>query len=294
MKTWCVKRLWGKPEEEMGHQTGTFMGASDTELFYQRWNPSSRSRGVLVLVHGFGEHSGRYSYLVQWMLERDYTIYAFDLRGHGNSPGRRGHINGWHEFREDLRRFLRLVEAMESPSPLYLVGHSLGGLIVLECALRGLLGLRGIIACAPAIGRPPVKPGLMQLAWVMSMIWPTFSVKVDIDPSKLSRDPEVVRAYKEDPLVHNRASARFGAQMELARSWTMAHAREFPFPLLMLHGGADKLASAEASRVFYGRVISRDKELRIYRGGYHELHNDIHREQVLEDMCEWLEEHTGV
>lgn len=275
----------------MSHETGSFTGAGDLELFYQRWRAGTEPSVTLVMVHGFGEHSGRYGHLVEWMVSQGCSVYGFDLRGHGRSPGPRGHIRAWAEFREDLRRFLRLVEAMEAPTPLFLMGHSLGGLIVLECALRGLLGLRGIIASAPSLGQPPVSPMLLVAASVLSRIWPEASFKVRLDPARLSRDPEVIKAYREDPLVHQRASARFGAEMQQARIWTMAHAREFPFPLLLLHGGADRLAPAEASRIFYGRVISRDKELRIYRNGHHESHNDIHREQVLEDLWRWIQEH---
>lgn len=277
----------------MSHQTGTFVGAKDVELFYQWWRPSSAPQGTLVVVHGFGEHSGRYRFLVEWMLDKGYTVYGFDLRGHGRSPGKRGHINAWADLREDVRRFLRLVEAKESPGPLYLMGHSLGGLIVLECALRGLLGLRGVVASAPALGRASMKGWLVYLAKFMSVVWPSFSIQVEVDASALSRDPEVVKAYKDDPLVHRRASARFGAEMFQAQSWTMAHAKEFPFPLLMLQGGADNLAPIQATRTFYGRVLLRDKELRVYRNGYHELHNDIHKEQVMEDLCEWMDSHKG-
>lgn len=275
----------------MSHESGSFTGAGDLELFYQRWRAGTEPSATLVIVHGFGEHSGRYEHLVEWMVSQGCNVYGFDLRGHGRSPGPRGHIRAWAEFREDLRRFLRLVEAMEAPTPLFLMGHSLGGLIVLECALRGLLGLRGIIASAPALGQPPVSPMLLVAASVLSRIWPGASFRVFLDPARLSRDPEVIKAYRQDPLVHQRASARFGFEMQEARSWTMAHAREFPFPLLILHGGADRLAPADTSRIFYGRVISRDKELRIYRGGYHEPHNDIHREQVLDDLWRWIQDH---
>ncbi len=273
----------------MSHQTGSFTGSGDLELFYQRWRAGGQAQATLVIVHGFGEHSGRYEYLVERLLSESCCIYAFDLRGHGHSPGPRGHVRSWAQFREDLRRFLRMVEAMEAPAPLYLMGHSLGGLIVLECALRGLLGLRGIIASGPALGRPPVPAWLLMAAGVISRIWPGLSFQVPLDPSKLSRDPEVVKGYKEDPLVHSRASARLGAEMQAARNWTMAHAREFPFPLLLLQGGADRLAPPEASRTFYGRILLRDKELRVYRNGYHELHNDIHKEQVLEDLWAWIQ-----
>lgn len=275
----------------MGHETGTFAGAGDLELFYQRWLPGREPNAVLVIVHGFGEHSGRYGYLVDWMVSRGCSVYGFDLPGHGRSPGPRGHIKAWAEFREDLRRFLRLVEAMEAPSPLFLLGHSMGGLVVLECALRGLLGLRGIIASAPALGKPPVSDLLLLMGSLLSRIWPAASFKVPLDATALSRDPEVVTGYRQDPLVHQRATARLGSEMDAARQWTMAHAREFPFPILLLHGASDRLAQVEASRIFYGRVISRDKELRIYRNAYHELHNDIHREQVLEDLWRWLQEH---
>jgi alpha-beta hydrolase superfamily lysophospholipase len=275
----------------MNQGEGTFTGAGDLPLFYRCWRPDGDPRGVLAVVHGFGEHSGRYGNLANRLVPRGWAVYGFDHRGHGRSPGQRGHIRFWADYREDVRRFLRFVEAQDVPRPLFLMGHSLGGLIVLECALRGLLGLRGVIASAPALVQTGVSPLLVTASRILSRVWPRFSLEARLDADLISRDPEVVKAYREDPLVHGRGTARLGAEMHRAMLWTRAHAKGFPLPLVILHGGADRLVPVKGSRLFFERITFPDKELRIYKEGYHEPHNDTHREQVLEDLEEWMERH---
>lgn len=275
----------------MERREGTFAGAGGLELYYQCWRPEGRPRAALAIVHGFGEHSGRYMNVVNHLVPRGYAVYGFDHRGHGRSPGQRGYIGAWEEFREDVRAFLNMVGREEPGCPLFLMGHSLGGLIVLEYALHDPQGLAGVIASGPALASVGVSPVLMVLARLLSRLWGRFTMDTRLDATAISRNPTVVRAYQEDPLVHSVGTARLGAEMNTAMAWTQAHAADLRLPLLILHGGADRLAPPEGSRAFFEKVVFPDKERYEYEGGYHEPHNDTIYSQVLSDLEGWLEKH---
>ncbi|MCS7177678.1 MAG: alpha/beta hydrolase [Anaerolineae bacterium] len=275
----------------MRHSEGTFAGFGGLPLYYQSWRPEGEPRAIVILVHGFGEHSGRYMNVVSHLVPRGHAIYALDHRGHGRSPGPRGYIHDWEEFREDIRAFVRMVAEQEPGRPLFLMGHSMGGLIVLEYALRYPEGLSGVIASGPVLAQVGLSPVLMVLARVLSRLWPRFAMNTGLDATSISRDPEVVATYRADPLVHSTGTARLGTEMTRAIRWTHEHAREWRLPLLILHGGADRLVPPEGSRRFFEHVPIADKERIEYEGGYHEPHNDTHRAQVLADLERWLERH---
>lgn len=277
----------------MEHWHSTFEGTGGLQLFVQRWRPEGGSRATLAIVHGFGEHSGRYANVVEYLVPKGYTVYGYDLRGHGRSPGQRGYINRWEEFREDTRAFLALVTREEPDRPLFLMGHSLGGLIVLDYAIRYPEGLRGVIASGPALAQTTASPLLMLLSRVLSRLWPRFSLDTHLDATAISRDPAVVEAYRNDPLVHSLGTARLGTEMTATMDWVNAHAANLRVPLLILHGGADRLVPADASRAFFEQVALEDKERHEYEGGYHEPHNDLGKEQALADLEAWLERHLG-
>lgn len=275
----------------MKHSEGSFQGSGDMVLYGQSWQPNDPARGVLALVHGLGEHSGRYQHLINTLLPRGFAVYGFDLRGHGRSPGRRGYINTWSEFREDVRAFVQMVTREEPERPLFLMGHSMGGLIVLEYTFRHPDGLRGIIASAPGLDTGGISPIALLLGRILSRIWPTFTVNTGLDVTGISRDPAVVQAYQADPLVHNKGTARLGVEGPTAIAWTNAHAAELRLPVLILHGSADRLTNPQISRAFFDKLTYPDKTYIAYEGGYHEGHNDIHYEQVMTDLTNWLEAH---
>lgn len=277
----------------MAHYTGKFRGAGDLELFYQCWETDVPNKANLLIIHGFGEHSGRYMNLVDHLVPRGYTVWGFDHRGHGRSPGQRGHINSWQEFREDVRSFVQMVREKEQRTPIFIFGHSLGGLIALEFALHYPEGLKGVIASSPALAQVGVSPLLLALSKILSALCPRISINIKLNADFISRDKEVVRAYREDPLVHSLATPRLGPEMDKAKSWTMEHAQEWKLPLLILQGTADSLVSPEGSRIFFERVPIKDKKLIEYEGGYHESHNDLHSEQVMKDLEAWLEAHLA-
>lgn len=278
--------------DQIDVRQGWFGGNGGLNLYYQAWSARRTPlRGVVVIVHGVGEHCGAYRHVVEQLAPAGFALYGFDLRGHGRSPGRRGHINSWDDFRQDLRAFLRLVAEQRPGLPRFLLGHSLGGVIVLDYALRYPEGLSGVVAIGPAIGEIGISPALMRLARLVARVWPTFSLRTGLDASALSRDPGVVAAYRADPLVHGVGSARLGAELERAVAWVQAHAAELRVPLLIQHGEADRLARPDGSRRFVASVTAPDKELHEYPGAFHQVHNDLCHAAATAELLAWLERH---
>lgn len=275
----------------MKHDQGAFAGAGGLALFYQCWLPADAPAATVVVVHGFGEHSGRYKEIVNYFVPRQYAIYSFDLRGHGHSPGLRGYINRWSELREDLAAFMELVRREQPTSPVFVLGHSTGGVIVLDYCLRNLDGISGVICSAPLIGEIGISAFLLLLARALDRIWPTLSLSTGLDISKLSRDPAVEREVRADPFFHCLATPRLGMEIERTVEWIHAHAGEFSLPLLIIHGTDDELSPIGGSRRFIQAVTCPDARLQEYGGGFHELFHDIIKEQVLADTESWLTQH---
>lgn len=275
----------------MEHREGTFQGTGTLELFYQCWRPENTPRAVLAIVHGFGEHSGRYMNVVNHFVPRGYAVYGFDHRGHGRSPGKRGDIAAWSDFREDVRAFVQRVAAQEPNRPLFMLGHSLGGLIALEYVLHYPDGLRGVVISSPLLVQAGLSPMVILLAKVLAHVAPSAAIKVGLDATMISRDPAVVKAYQEDPLVHCFGTPRLGDAITAAQEWAHAHAGEWQAPLLMIIGSADKIAPPEGGRKFYARVTFADKQMLDYPGAYHETHNDVIYQQVMADVERWLSAH---
>ena len=276
----------------MERMEGTFPGTGGLGLYYQRWRGPSAGRAILTIVHGFGEHSGRYGNVIAEATARGMTVYGFDHRGHGRSPGQRGHIDRWEDYRGDVKAFLGMVGKNMPNQPIFLFGHSMGALIALDYLLRYPEGLRGaIISGAPFEPVGVAKPYLVTLARILSRIWPKFSLSLGLDPTRLSRDREVVKAYEADPLVHGVASVRWGTETLKPIAWVKGRAGEVRIPILLIHGGADRINAPDGSRSFFEKVSLPDRELKIYPGSFHEPHNDLDYRQVVKDVFHWLERH---
>ncbi|MBA3342970.1 MAG: alpha/beta hydrolase [Gemmatimonadaceae bacterium] len=271
------------------HAETKFAGSGGVELYAQSWTPAGDTHAVVPIVHGIGEHSGRYANLVEYLTSHDFTVFGFDHRGHGRSPGRRGHVARWSEYREDIAAFLRLARESAPGVPLFLFGHSLGALIVVEFTLHYPAGLAGLVASGiPMQPTGVAKPHLVAFARVMSRVWPSLSISMGLDAGALSRDEGVVQAYRDDRLVHPRASVRWGAETLAAIERVRSRAAEIRLPLLLLHGEADRINSVEGSRELLARVSSVDKTLQVYPGGSHEPHNDLCSPQAVSDVEMWL------
>ncbi|MGH7579122.1 MAG: lysophospholipase [Gemmatimonadales bacterium] len=270
------------------HREGWFTGAGGLSLFRQDWRPAGPVRAVLINLHGLGDHSGLYPTLVDHFTARGIAVYAYDLRGNGRSGGRRAYVERWEQYREDLERFVQLVRREEPGRPVFLLGNSLGGLIVLDYALHRSDGIRGVIAVSPPLGRVGVSAPLMALGRVLSRVWPSFSVRTGMDLSGLARDPVVVETVLADPLFHRVGTARLSTEVVAAIARVQENAPRFPLPLLVLHGSADRMVPPDGSRAFVPRVGHPDHELREYAGAYHVLFADLDRERVLADVEQWI------
>ncbi len=273
----------------MTHFEFDLQTSDDLQLYAQAWQPDDNPRGVVCLVHGLGEHSGRYAHVATALNQAGYALLAFDLRGHGKSQGRRGHTPSYDALMDDIANFLAEVEKRNPGIPCFLYGHSLGGNLVLNYALRGNPKLTGVVATAPSL-KLAFEPPAIQVALGRGMdkIWPAFVQPNGLDLQALSRDPEVARKYRSDPLVHDRISARLFVGFFEAGQWALDHASQFRLPLLLMHGGADRITSHEASREFAARAGD-EATLKIWEGLYHEIHNEPEQAQVFDTLIAWLD-----
>ena len=269
--------------------------ASDgVQLCFEGWQPEGETRAVICLVHGIGEHCGRYAHVGAALAQAGYALLGFDLRGHGRSGGQRGHTPSYDALMDDIGTLLDKAAERYPGLPRFLYGHSLGGNLVLNHALRRRPAIAGVVASGPAL-RLAFDPPAVQLAIgrVLDRIWPTFSQSNGLDRSGLSHDPQVIRAYESDALIHDRITARMALSMLAAGQWALDHAAEFTLPLLIFHGGADRLTAPSGSQEFAGKVAA-DCTLKLWDGLYHETHNEFQKDEVLAFMIGWLDEHCLV
>lgn len=272
-----------------------FQGQDGIDFYVRGWEPDGGTpKALIALVHGLGEHTGRYVHVGQAMTDAGYALAGFDLRGHGRSGGARGHASSLDAYMQDIRQFFGLLEQRYSGPPHFLYGHSLGGLLTLTYAIQYGSGLQGVVATSPglrtALEQQKAKLVLVKL---LGSFLPTFTARSGLNPAKISRDPEVVQAYRQDPLVHDSASLAFGKAGLEAVELCFARAREFPVPLLMLHGTGDTIAFSSGSEDFAKQVREAGGEvtLKTWDGWYHELHNEPEKAEVFKFMIDWLNQH---
>ena len=268
------------------HHEGTHPAPDGCELYWQSWLPES-PRGQVLILHGFGEHSGRYQALAGRLVAAGIAVHTFDHRGHGRSGGGRGHIQRWAQFRHDAGRMAS--ELADASLPLFCYGHSMGGLMVLDYALHGEgPAPAGVIASAPFLWPEGVPAWRRALAAVAARLAPTFTESARINASVLSRDPVVVRDYEQDPLVHGEITARLAHEMFGTARRTRAAGAGIRQPLLIVHGEADRLAPAVGSERFFAGVTHPDRTRRTWPDTRHEPHNDLDRDEVITTIRDWV------
>lgn len=275
----------------MNHVQGTFKGFDNLSLYFQSWYPRGYTQAIVVMLHGLGSHSDEFSPAVEYLVAQGYEVHAFDLRGHGRSPGQRGYINAWIEFREDVHAFLKHIYSQRSSCPCFLWGHSLGGTIALDYALRQPNYLHGVIVSAPALEKVRVSPIKLTLGRLLSRVMPRFSLELGIRNELGSRNAAIRAIYLQDPLRHSYGSARLATEFFATVKWINKHTADLQIPLLVLHGGADQVTFPEDSRAFFEKIIFPDKEHHEYPGYYHDLYVDVNYQAILIDMNKWLERH---
>lgn len=257
-------------------------------LFYQAWVPDA-PKAVLVVVHGLGDHSGRYGPFIRYFVQRGFAVALYDQRGHGRSEGERAHAGQFQDFLQDLAQFVQLTKERFPKLPMFLVGHSFGGQVALNFVVRYAKGLRGIILSSPNVMlKLPVPNWKKKMAdWAQNSMG-RMKLSHHIDSKMLSHDPEVVEAYDNDPLVFTHVTARLGAIIMHNLDIIMALASRIHVPALFLQAGSDEICSPEGTRAFFQRVPIVKKQLKVYDGMYHELFNETNRDQVFADTGAWL------
>ena len=264
-------------------------------FFAQGWEPDKgRPKAFIALIHGLGDHTSRFAHIGKAMTDAGYAMAGFDLRGHGRSGGARGHVPSLDAYMQDIRQFFQLMTQRHPNVPHFLYGHSLGGLLALAYTIQYGAGFRGVMVTGAAL-RDSLQEQKAKLALVklLAPILPKMSIQSGLDAATLSRDPEIVKAYRNDPLVHYNITLGFGRAGLSAIDLCFARAKEFPVPLLMIHGKGDQITYSSGSEEFATLVRESGGEvtLKLWDDLYHEVHNEPEKAEVFQFMVEWLDLH---
>jgi len=277
----------------MKHNQGTFNGTKNQKLFYKYWLPDDPSpRAALLVVHGLAEHCGRYSNVVDYFVPRGYAVYGLDHVGHGQSEGLRVYVDHFNDFTDNVKIYFDMIRQWQPDLPIFIIGHSMGGLITTFYLFEHQDELQGAVLSAPLIKAGNETSTLMiTLAKTFSKIWPKLPL-APVEAQGVSRDPVVVQAYIDDPLVYNgKITARLGVELVRAMQQVEMQAAVIKLPLLILQGSNDTLVNPAGAQKLYEQVSTSDKQIKIYPGLYHEIFNEPEHEQVLADVEMWLEAH---
>lgn len=266
--------------------------ASDGLVLYTQSWCAAQPKATIVLIHGISEHSARYRHVGEYWAAHGYTVHTMDLRGHGRSPGKRILVRQIEEHGQDVGTLLTWARQQAPTRPLFLFGHSMGGLIVTYYTLTQSPDLAGVILSGPALKLNGASPLLVAIGHVIAKVYPTFPMST-IDTTGISRDAAVVLANKADPLIyHDGVPAATALAMVKAVAYVQTHWSAFHWPLLILQGTADRIVNPEGSQQFYAQAGSTDKTLKLYDGFYHEVLNEPEKEQVMADVVAWLDNHS--
>jgi acylglycerol lipase len=262
-------------------------------LHQQTWLGDA-PKAAVVLIHGYAEHSGRYEHVAQRFTDAGYDVYSFDLRGHGRSQGKpRAFLETLDDHTGDVDRFLASVREQTGTRPLFLLGHSMGGAISARFLVDGDRDLDGVILSAPALRRAGIlgRP-LEGLFLFIAKRWPRLRLP-KLDSNTVCRDPDVVKRYDSDPLIY-REGMPLGTAAAVIKATRVVDKQsdEISLPIFIAHGTDDKIVNSDASKRLHERVGSQDKTLRLYPGLYHEILNEPERDQVMQDMIDWLDART--
>lgn len=266
---------------------GTIESADGTRIAYRAW-PRAGAAITFAVVHGLGEHAGRYEEFAEGMARHGMATFAVDLRGHGKSPGQRGHLDSWSQWTDDASAFVRQVET-ETEGEVVPVGHSFGGVTMLSTVLAGKLpNSRRFIVSSPALKvKIPVPAWKIALGEATSKVMPKLALDNEVDPRLVSRIPEVIEAYRADPLVHSKISSRLYTEWQAATRYILEHAGEIAIPFLILAGTADGLIDPAGSEELH-RKSAAQSQLKLFQGRFHEPFNDLGNEEVFAVIAGWL------
>ena len=268
-----------------------FANGDDDKYYYLHWPCAEDAKAVILLVHGLGEHCERYAGLAEYLNQHQYALCSMDLPGHGQSSGRRGHIQQFSDFGDAVQSLYDKITSLYPEKPVFLLGHSMGGLIATHFLLDKQSLFKGALLSGAAI-QSPQQPPAFQVAIMraISKIWPTLGV-MTLDASQVSRDPLVVDDYMCDPLVNKgRLSARLLTEIFDAMATCREHAAKIALPIRIMHGGADVMTSPEGSESLHQAISSSDKQLKIYPELFHEIFNEPEKLSIYGEMVQWLDQ----
>jgi len=277
----------------MQHKEGKFRTSDNLCLFEQCWIPNDNPKAVVIIVHGSFEHSSRYSGVAEYLVYHNYKVFTFDLRGHGRSEGERAFVNSFDVLVRDVKDFLLNIFRREGSIPTFMLGHSVGGTILVLFVLTHQPQIQGLILSAPALKLNKGVPWVIRFGSpILGFLLPKLKLS-KLDSRFLSRDPEVIASFEKDPLIY-REGLYAGAVAEFIRAVKRIQRKmeEIKLPLLILHGTRDLLSDIEGSYHLYQRAKSNDKTLKLYENFYHELFQEPEKEKVFDDILLWLNTHT--
>jgi acylglycerol lipase len=272
---------------------GTFSSQDGTSIYWKAWLPDGTPKALIHLIHGYAEHIDRYGNVVNELIPAGYAVFGNDHRGHGKSQGRRGHVNSFQEFIDDERQFALEVIKTKFPDSLYfMLGHSMGSLIAMNYVEQYPDGIKGLILSGT--GSQPGKDIpkiLITVTKVLSKVLPAVHVKSPLPPEFISRDPDVVKAYVDDPLVYNVITPRLAHEMNRYVVLGAQNAFKIKTPVLIQLGSQDTAFSGQ--KELYERIGAKDKTFKLYEGLKHEVYNELpaDRARVLADLRAWLDSH---
>lgn len=277
----------------MAHLEFEWKAVDGLKIYAQCWEPDTAPKAVICLVHGLGEHSGRYAHVAETLNAGGYAVLASDLRGHGKTEGKRGHAASFASFMDDINILVQEAQQRYKGLPCFIWGHSLGGLLVANYILRRQPELTGAVLTSPGFHTPLATQKLkMGFAKLAGKFLPEVSMPTGLDARLISHDPAVVETYIHDPLVHGVATLAMAKYTIEAIPWAFDHANEWKIPVLIMHGDADQLTYVSGSKEFAAR-IGAECTLKIWPGLAHETHNEPEKEQVLAYALGWLDGHIS-
>lgn len=279
--------------ENHSEEEGSLVNVDGLKLFTKSWKPKGEIRSFIFICHGFGEHCSRYQWLAETLTEQGFLVFAHDHVGHGNSHGERAQISNFDIYVRDVFHHVDKVTANNSGLPIFLFGHSMGGAISVLAAMQRPEFFTGIVLSAPAIMANPETATACKVFFgkIAACLCPSVQVVPPIDPKVLSHDSAQVMAYKNDPLIwHRGMKAGWASQMLNTMSKITDQMHTFEWPFIVLQGDADELTMCEGAIRLEEKAKSNDKTIKIYRGYYHELLNEVRRdaEVVMKDIVQWI------
>jgi alpha-beta hydrolase superfamily lysophospholipase len=271
------------------HREGSLTGVGGVRIYWQEWLPDTAPRAVVVIAHGAGEHSSRYAHVAARLVDDGHAVYALDHRGHGRSGGPRALIDRMDNAVADLDTLIVRAKDENPGLDVFLLGHSMGGTLSLRYAMRHQDRLAGMILSGPFASLEGAPPPIRALGRVLSAVAPRLPL-IRVDPTLISSDPEVVKAYVDDPLVyHGKLPARTVGELAAAVDSFPNGVGVITLPTMILYGTADALCPPAGSGMLHERIGSSDKTIKGYDGLFHEILNEPEQGQVLDDIVKWLD-----